>query len=68
LKPIRETPATTFTGLAVKARALRFDTYLSTQGHLPEADQDWPEFCVNKFVAEIERLAEAEALSELART
>jgi hypothetical protein len=47
-------------GLAVKARALRFDTHLSTQCDLPPKDQDWPEHVTNEFVAEIERLAAAE--------
>jgi hypothetical protein len=60
---IRETPAKTFAGLAVKARALRYDTYLSTQCNLPEEDQDWAEFVMNQFVAELERLAAA-ALNE----
>jgi hypothetical protein len=51
-KEIRETPAKTFAELAVKARALRFDTHLSTQCDLPEKDQDWPEEVMNQFVAE----------------
>jgi hypothetical protein len=59
-KEIRETPAKTFADLAVKARALRFDTHLSTECDLPEKDQDWPEHAMNEFVAEIERLAAAE--------
>jgi hypothetical protein len=54
---IREMPAKTFAGLAVKARALRFDTHLSTQCDLPPEDQDWPEQVMNEFVAEIDRLA-----------
>jgi hypothetical protein len=58
---IRETPAKTFAGLAVKARALRFDAHLSTQCDLPLKDQDWPEQVMNGFVAEIERLAAAAA-------
>lgn len=58
-KKIRETPAKTFAGLAVKARALRFDAHLSTQCDLPEKDQDWPEEVMNQFVAETERLASA---------
>jgi hypothetical protein len=62
-KKIRETPAKTFAGLAVKARALRFDTHLSTRCDLPPEDQDWPEQVMNELVAEIDRLAAAE-LSE----
>jgi hypothetical protein len=58
-KRIRETPAKTFAGLAVKARALRFDAHLSTQCDLPEKDQDWPEYVMNEFVAELDRLASA---------
>jgi hypothetical protein len=58
-KKIRETPAKTFAELAVKARALRFDTHLSTQCDLPEKDQDWPEEVMNQFVAELDRLASA---------
>jgi hypothetical protein len=54
---IRETPAKTFAGLAVKARALRFDAHLSTQCDLPLEDQDWPEQVMNQFVAELDRLA-----------
>jgi hypothetical protein len=57
---IRETTAKTFAGLAVKARALRFDAHLHTQCDLPSEDQDWPEYVMNQFVAEIERLAAAE--------
>jgi hypothetical protein len=60
---IRKTPAKTFAGLAVKARALRFDAHLSTMCDLPPEDQDWPEYVMNEFVAEIDRLAAAE-LSE----
>jgi hypothetical protein len=60
-KKIRETPAKTFAGLAVKARALRFDAHLSTQCDLPPKDQDWPEQVMNEFVAEIDRLAAAAA-------
>jgi hypothetical protein len=44
---------------AVKARALRFDAHLSSQCDLPEKDQDWPEEVMNKFVAELDRLASA---------
>jgi hypothetical protein len=58
-KKIRETPAKTFAGLAVKARALRFDAHLDTQRDLPLGDQDWPEHVMNEFVAEIEALAAA---------
>jgi hypothetical protein len=58
-KEIRETPAKTFADLAVKARALRFDAHLSSQRDLPEKDQDWPEEVMNKFVAELDRLASA---------
>jgi hypothetical protein len=57
---IRETPAKTFAGLAVKARALRYDTFLSTQCDLPREDQDWPEEIMNQFVADLDRLAAAE--------
>lgn len=57
---IRETPAKTFAGLAVKARALRYDTHLSTQCDLPPEDQDWPEQVMNEFVAEIGRFAAAQ--------
>jgi hypothetical protein len=63
---IRETPAKTFAGLAVKARASRYDIYLGTQCDRPPEDQDWPEYVMNQFVAEIERLAAA-ALSEWPR-
>jgi hypothetical protein len=59
-KKIRGTPATTIVGLAVKARALRFDTHLSTQCDLQEKDQDWPERVMSQFIAEIERLAAAD--------
>jgi hypothetical protein len=52
--------AITFAGLAIKARALRFDAHLNTQRDLPPDDQDWPEYVMNEFVAEIERLAAAE--------
>jgi hypothetical protein len=58
-KEIRETPAKTFADLAVKARALRFDAHLSSQCDLPEKDQDWPEEVMNKFIAELDRLASA---------
>jgi hypothetical protein len=58
---IRGTPAKTFAGLAIKARALRFDAHLSTQCDLPLKDQDWPEQVMNEFVAEIDRLAAAAA-------
>lgn len=54
---IRETPAKTFAGLAVKARALRFDTHLDTQCDLPPRDQDWPEHVMNQFIDELDRLA-----------
>jgi hypothetical protein len=63
---IREMPAKTFAGLAVKARALRFDALLNAQCDLPQEDQDWPEYVMNEFVAEIDRLAAAE-LSEWPR-
>jgi hypothetical protein len=56
---IREMPAKTFAGLAVKARALRFGVHLNTQCDLPPEDQDWPEYVMNQFVAEIDRLAAA---------
>jgi hypothetical protein len=57
---IRETPAKTFAGLAVKARALRFGAHLNTQCDLPPEDQDWPEQVMNQFVAELDRLAAVE--------
>jgi hypothetical protein len=57
---IREMPAKTLAGLAVKARALRYDTFLSTQCDLPRENQDWPEEIMNQFVAEIDRLAAAD--------
>jgi hypothetical protein len=57
---IRKTPAGTFAGVAVKARALRFDMGLDPPkaDHLQE-DQDWPEQVMNQFVSEVERLASA---------
>jgi hypothetical protein len=58
---IRETPAKTFAGLAVKARALRFDTSLDLQDDRLPKDQDWPERVMNEFIAELDRLAKAEA-------
>jgi hypothetical protein len=53
--------AKTFAGLAVKARALRFNTHLDTQISLPLDEQDWPERMMDLFVAEMERLAAAAA-------
>jgi len=58
---IRETPAKTFAGLAVKARALRFDTSLDLQDDRPLADRDWPEKVMHQFVAELDRLAKLPA-------
>jgi hypothetical protein len=54
---IRETPAKTFAGLAVKARTLRFDTSLDLQGDRLPKDQDWPEQVMNQLLAEFDRLA-----------
>jgi hypothetical protein len=59
---IRETPAKTFAGLAIKAGALQYDMGLSTQCDLPEEDQDWQERVMNYFVAEMERLAATAAV------
>jgi hypothetical protein len=58
---IRETPAKTFAGLAVKARALRFDTSLDLQDDRLPKDQDWPERVMHEFIAELDRLASAGA-------
>jgi hypothetical protein len=58
-KRIRETPAKTWAGLAIKARALRFDTMLDFECG-PENEQDWPELVMDAFVAEIERLTASE--------
>jgi hypothetical protein len=54
---IRAVLAKTFAGVAVKARALRFNTHLHTQTSLPSDEQDWPERMMNLFVAEIEWFA-----------
>ncbi len=58
---IREATAKTFAGLAVKARALRFDTSLDLQDDRFPEDQDWPERVMGQFIAELDRLASAEA-------
>jgi hypothetical protein len=54
---IGKIPASTFAGLAVKARALRHDCHLGDEMAMPEEDQDRPERCMNRFIAEVERLA-----------
>jgi hypothetical protein len=59
---IRATPANTFAGVAVKARALRFNSHLDTQTSLPLDEQDWPERIMDLFVAEMERLAASSAV------
>jgi hypothetical protein len=59
---IRETLAKTFAGLAVKARVVRFAAGLDMQGDRLPKDQDWPEQVMNQFVAELDRLASAEAM------
>ncbi|MGB8901682.1 MAG: hypothetical protein WCC90_21645 [Methylocella sp.] len=56
VRQINKTPARTFAGLAVKARALRFDTGFDNKSNVPEDDLDWPQVAVNNFPDEIERL------------
>jgi hypothetical protein len=56
VRQINKTPARTFAGLAVKARALRFDTGFDNKSNVPEDDLDWPQVAVNNFLDEIERL------------
>jgi hypothetical protein len=53
---IRETPAKTFAGIAVKARAVRFDAALDMRG------DDWQVQILDEFIAELDRLAKAEAM------
>jgi hypothetical protein len=55
---IRETPAKTFAGLAIKARVLAYDAGLDMRD-LPEEKQDGPEKAMNQFIAELDRLASA---------
>jgi hypothetical protein len=57
---ICELEAKTFVGLAVKLRALRFNCHLSNEVDLAEDDQDWPEYCFGRFIAEFERFAAAQ--------
>jgi len=52
---IRETPAKTFGGLAVKARVLAYDAGLDMRD-LPEEKLDGPEKAMNQFIAELDRL------------
>jgi hypothetical protein len=59
---MKDISARTFAGVAVKARALRFDTHLDSQTSLPLDEQDWEDGVMNRFVAEMERLAASSAV------
>ena len=54
---IREIPATTIAGLAVKARVVRFDTFSPWEFTDPPEDMDWGPKVFPDFLAEIDRLA-----------
>lgn len=60
-REIRETPAATFAGLAVKMNAARFDCFfgaLFARGiETPECDLDWSPECFEQLRREVERLA-----------
>jgi hypothetical protein len=64
VEQIKKTPAKTFAGLAVKARALRYAMGVRPEGELPGEPQDYQETAMNLFVSEVERLANAERPSE----
>lgn len=57
---IRRTPSKTFAGIAVKARALRWDCMLFCEHDLTRNEQDWPEQVMTDFVDEMERLGAEE--------
>ena len=57
---IREMPAKTFAGLAIKARVLAYDAGIDRRD-IPEEKLDGPEQAMNLFIAELERLASASA-------
>ncbi len=60
-REIRETPAATFAGLAVKMSAARFDCFFGSfyaKGvETPERDLDWSPECFEQLRREVERLA-----------
>ena len=57
---VRETPAQTIVGLAVKARIAAYDMHFLDKDFLEtEDDMDWAPLCMLGLIREIERLAEA---------
>ena len=61
-KEIRGTPAKALAGIAIKARALRFDTGLDSECVLNEGRQPYMENLMEDFIAEIECLAASKAV------
>jgi hypothetical protein len=55
---IRETPATTITGLIVKVRALAFGANVDEREMLAdEANMDWEPLCFLRFIRELKQMA-----------
>lgn len=54
---IRESPAATLAGLAVKARMVRRVCSLEDDTQGPEEDWDWDKSCLELFLREVERMA-----------
>lgn len=62
-RAIRETPAHTIAGLAVKVRAHGYDNYAYRVADVPDEEREWPERCYFDLLAEVERMAAQEAVS-----
>lgn len=58
---IRDTPASTFVGLAVWAKAAVFECVRHDQRSRPEDEIDWDAACFTWLAKEIERLADLQA-------